>query len=78
MEERILVILEKHYQDLTERLESIEELLMISRQRNERDETRLDHFMNKFIALEASLDEKLGLWKDDLKMCSELLDDGRL
>lgn len=46
------------------RLESIEETLHLIRQHQLRRDIRLDHFQNKLIALEASLDEKLGLWKE--------------
>lgn len=66
MEERIVGVLEKHYRELIERLDYIEEELKRSREMNEKNYRRLDYFQHKLIALEASLDEKLGLWKNDL------------
>lgn len=51
-------------EEICARLEAMEETLQQIRQHQIRYDSRLDHFRNKLIALEASLDEKLGLWKE--------------
>jgi len=60
MEASVKAILEA----ICSRLDAIEETLLLVRQNQIRKDIRLDHFQNKLIALEASIDEKLGLWKD--------------
>ena len=78
MEERMIAMLEKHHQDLSQRLDSIEEQMVASRQSKEREVSQMDRFQNKLIALEASLEEKLGLWKENLLTCSETVESRRL
>lgn len=48
---------------LIDTLQAIDESLQQIRQHQMREALRQDHFQHKLIALEASLDEKLGLWE---------------
>lgn len=52
-------------EEINARLEAMEETLQLMRQNQIRSDSRMDHFRHKLIALEASLDEKLGQWKQD-------------
>ncbi len=51
--------------EIVQSLQAIEETLRLVREHQIKTDLRLDRFQHKVISLEASLDEKLGLWKEE-------------